>query len=106
MRDNVRYTLDTYGVDTYRTPERTIQAAMGDCDDFTALLGAMMQAVGYPMKIKVIRLRGFDDFHHIYPLVGIPPHAPRQWLAMDASQPYQLGWEPDGIVEDKIYEIK
>jgi len=106
VRDNIRYTLDTYGIDTYRTPERTIQAAFGDCDDMTALIGGMMQAVGFPVRIKVIRLRGFDDFHHIYPLVGIPPHAPSQWLAMDATQPHALGWEPDGIVEDKIYEIK
>ena len=106
VRDNVRYTLDTYGIDTYRTPERTVQASMGDCDDMTALIGAVAQAVGYPVKIKIIRLKGSDDFHHIYPLVGIPPHNPSEWLSMDATQPYAAGWEPPGILEAKVYEVK
>lgn len=79
---------------------------MGDCDDLTALLGAVGQAVGYPVQIKVIRLKGYDEFHHIYPLFGIPPHAPKQWLAMDASQPFNVGWEPEGIIEAEVYEVK
>ncbi len=37
IQDNVRYTLDTYNIDTYRTPDRTLQMAIGDCDDMTAL---------------------------------------------------------------------
>jgi len=105
VRANVRYTLDTRDIDTYRTPDRTLQLAMGDCDDMVALLGAALQAVGHAVRIKVIQMRGQDDFHHIYLLVGLPPHAPEQWIPLDPTQPFDCGWEPDGIVREKIYEV-
>lgn len=105
VKNNVRYTLDAYGMDTYRTPDRTLDMAMGDCDDMAALAGAALQAVGYPVKIKVIQMPGQDDFHHIYLLAGLPPQRPSRWVAVDPTQPYSCGWEPDGIVRSKVYEI-
>ena len=106
VKRNVRYTLDTYGIDTYRTPDRTLDLAMGDCDDMTALAGAALQAVGYPVRIKVIQMRGQDSFHHIYLLAGLPPANPTRWLAVDPTQPFGCGWEPEGIVREKVYKIK
>ena len=106
VKRNVRYTLDTYGIDTYRTPDRTLDLAMGDCDDMTALAGAALQAVGYPVKIKVIQMRGQHTFHHIYLLAGLPPQKPSRWIAVDPSQPFGCGWEPEGITRQKIYRVQ
>lgn len=105
IQDNVRYTLDTYNIDTYRTPDRTLQMAIGDCDDMTALGGAVLQAVGYPVMIKVIQLNGMSDFHHIYLVVGLPPHDPQQWVAFDPTQRIPVGAEPYGIIDSRHYEI-
>lgn len=105
VRMNVRYTLDTYSIDTYRTPDRTLQLAMGDCDDMVSLLGAALQAVGYPVKVKVIQMAGQDDFHHIYVLAGIPPYEPTTWMPLDATQNNPCGWEPAGIVRQKVYDV-
>lgn len=105
IQSNIRYTLDTFEVDTYRTPQRTIQMAMGDCDDMVILGGAMMQSVGYPVRIKIIRLHGQPSFHHIYLLVGIPPERVNEWIAFDPSQPNSCGEEPPGIAQHRIYNL-
>lgn len=105
IRNNVRYTLDTHGIDTYRSPDKTLELAMGDCDDMTALAGAALQAVGYPVWIKVIQMGGQDQFHHIYVMAGIPPENPQKVIAVDASQPFPCGWEPHGIKRAKLYRI-
>jgi len=104
---NVRYTLDTFGIDTYRTPQRTLQLAMGDCDDMAALGGAVLQAVGYPIMIKVIQMEGQPDFHHIYLVAGLPPDSPQQWIAFDPTQAaHPVGYEPVGIVDSRLYEVR
>lgn len=105
IQGNVRYTLDTYGIDTYRTPTRTLQLAIGDCDDMAALGGAMLQAAGHPIRIKVIQMQGQPDFHHIYLLSGVPPEAPERWIAFDPTQTPAVGAEPRGIVNSRIYEV-
>lgn len=107
VRNSVRYTLDAYGMDTYRTPQRTLQMAIGDCDDMAALAGAALHAIGYPVWLKVIRTKGQPDFHHIYVLAGIPPNGPTQVIPVDPTQPQNIcGWEPGGIVEQRIYKIE
>lgn len=105
IQNNVRYTLDTFGMDTYRTPQRTLQMAIGDCDDMAALAGAALQAVGYPVWLKVIRTLGHPEFHHIYILAGIPPTGPTQVIPIDPTQQNFCGWEPGGIVEQRVYKI-
>ena len=105
IQRNVRYTLDTYGIDTYSTPDRTLQLAKGDCDCMTALGGAMLQAAGHPIRIKVIQMDGQPDYHHIYLLSGIPPEEPTQWIPVDATQVPAVGAEPRGIANSLLYEV-
>lgn len=102
---NVRYTLDAVGYDTYRSAERTIQIAFGDCDDIAALSGAAFRAIGYHVKVKVIKTAGNQDFHHVYILVGLPPENPRSWIPVDPAFYQSPGEEAAGIREQKIYEI-
>jgi len=105
IRRTIRYTLDTHNIDTYRTPDRTIQLALGDCDDMVALAGSVLQAVGYPILIKVIQMEGEPDFHHIYLMTGTPPENPQDWIAVDATQPQPVGYEPPGIIDHRHYTV-
>jgi len=105
IKNNVRYTLDTFGMDTYRTPDRTLELAIGDCDDMTALAGAVLQAVGYPVWIKIIQTRGNEDFHHIYVLTAVPPQNPKKYIAVDPTQNFGCGWEPGDIVRQRIFSL-
>jgi transglutaminase-like putative cysteine protease len=93
------------GYDTYRTADRTIQLAFGDCDDIAALSGAAFRAVGYHVKVKVIKTRGNESFHHVYIVVGLPPENPYSWIPVDPAYYSSPGEEAPGIQEQKLYEV-
>lgn len=93
VRENVRYTLDIAEVELFQRPERTLELGIGDCDDETMLLAALLRNVGYPVALKAIGLRGNDYYQHVYLIVGIPPENPSTWMALDPSRPEEPGWE-------------
>jgi len=103
VRENVRYTRDTEGLDTYTEPLKTVDLGIGDCDDLSILLGSMLGAIGYPSKLKVVSMTG-DGWDHVYPLIGMPPFAPAKWIALDASIELPLGSEVVSK-EHRIFEV-
>ena len=66
VQKSIRYTQDPVGVETVAIPHRTIDARCGDCDDQTALLGALLEAVGYPTRIVLAAYTQDRDFEHVY----------------------------------------
>lgn len=49
--------------------------AGGDCDDFTVRCGAMLEALGYPVKVEVggrTGTNGLPVYHHVYAVVMDP----------------------------------
>ena len=104
VRDNVRYTRDIHDVELFQKPDRNLELKLGDCDDITILLGSILGNIGYPALIRVI---GTDnqDFHHVYLCAGIPPHDPKKWVPLDASQDHGPGWEVAGITKQLDYEV-
>jgi transglutaminase-like putative cysteine protease len=51
--------------EVFQTPENTLRERSGDCDDFTWLQCAMMESIGIPSKMNLVRIGGF--WKHIYP---------------------------------------
>jgi len=95
VRHHVRYQRDPYGTDTYTSPLRTLAwFKAGDCDCYTILGGALLQSVGYPLRIRIIQQRGRPTWGHIYLMVGVPPMGPDQWIPFDASMNKALGFQP------------
>ena len=92
VHDNIRYTRDVAGLDTYQRSVRTLEMKIGDCDDMAILLSALLGAIGYPIRLKVVSISG-GDWDHIYPLVGMPPFRPETWMALDASIDNPMGDE-------------
>ncbi|HHH27492.1 MAG TPA: hypothetical protein ENK57_03955, partial [Polyangiaceae bacterium] len=92
VRSRVRYTSDTYQVDTYQTGRRTLQLRAGDCDDYAILLSGLLLSIGHPMRFKSIELRDQLErgFSHIYPEVLVEPQL---WRPLDASVSQIAGWE-------------
>lgn len=103
VRANVRYGHDIREIDTYQSPMRTLESHHGDCDDLAVLIAAMAKIAGYPVKARVIRTEGAEDWNHIYALVGTPPMKPKKWVPMDASvKGKHAGWEaPAQMIADK-----
>lgn len=101
VKRNVRYTRDIEGKDTFQHPIRTIELGIADCDDMSSLIGSMLLAAGYPVKLRVIRTVGSKDWNHIFPMIGLPPGAPNRWVALDATVPRPMGWHPPAnMIED------
>ncbi len=72
-------------------PEHDV--TVSNCDDFTITLGALLMAVGFPVRSKTIQTKSSRDFNHIYLQVGLPPTKPTRWKSLDASTPNPAGWE-------------
>ena len=106
-RKNIRYTLDPYGVELFQSAERSLQVGIGDCDDQAIMLASLLQSVGIPVKLRVIGLKGEDQFQHIYVMAGVPPQGPSKWIPLDASRAENAGWElpksERGLLRD--YEV-
>ncbi len=92
-RTNIRYTLDPHGVELFQSAQRSTQLGIGDCDDQSIVLASLLQCVGIPVVLRVIGLKGQRVFQHIYVMAGIPPHNPKNWIALDASRSEAAGWE-------------
>lgn len=100
VQQNIRYTRDPVALELLQSARRLLQDRAGDCDDFTILTSALLQAIGHQTRIKTIAVRP-GEYHHVYPEVFVQG----QWLPLDASHSLAIpGWQPPGIRRQKIYE--
>jgi hypothetical protein len=105
VRNNVRYTRDIQEVELFQKPKRTLETKIGDCDDLSILIGSLLQTIGYPVILRVVGLGG-NTYQHIYPMAGIPPHAPTYYRALDASRGNGPGWEvTENVTLRTDYEV-
>ena len=55
--ENIRFVRDINGVETLQTPARTLELAVGDCDDHVILLSALLESVGHPTRFVAVGFR-------------------------------------------------
>lgn len=101
-QQNIRYTKDTVHVEVLHSAWRMLELQAGDCDDFSILLGAMLEAIGHPVRLV---LTGPDPlkpriFSHVY----VEVFCKGRWIPLDATMPYAMGWAPHALVR-KVIEI-
>lgn len=63
--------------------------ALGDCDDFVSLLGALFLSAGLPARLVLSSGRADRQFDHVYLRVLTE----RGWVAADPIHGEPLGWE-------------
>jgi len=92
VQRNVRYTKDTFRLEVLHSARRMLELRAGDCDDFTILLGAMLEAIGHPVRVVITGPdpRRSKLFSHIYLEALCLGH----WIALDATMPHSIGWAP------------
>lgn len=107
VRDSVRYTSDIRGIDSYQSPQRTLDFGTGDCDDYSTLVCASAMSIGFPCRLKAIRTKGANDWNHIYSEIGVPKRSPKKWIPFDASIEMGLGWEAPAkmVAESKTFPV-
>lgn len=82
--------------DAISTPDAILSAiqargkAMGDCADFSTILGAIYIRLGWPVKLMWIKsahpTKGIED--HVWPAVYLDGH----WIDADGIVPEPFGW--------------
>lgn len=102
----MRYTRDPLKYDAFGSSALHRRLPAGDCDDMVIRLGALLMAVGYPIKCRVVAPAGQPgQWAHIYLAVGNEPGSEEasKWFAVDPTEP-QNGcfWEvPDRLISTK-----
>lgn len=68
VQDNIYYVLEL--PERFATPEETLRAKAGDCDDMTTLTGAMLESIGIPSLLVAMKI----DYRlsHIFPGALMP----------------------------------
>jgi transglutaminase-like putative cysteine protease len=99
----LRYTKDIHKVETVHRARDLLRRhrKAADCDDFVILTGALLQAIGHPVRIVIIGSNFFDkeDYSHIY----IQTYVNKSWVALDGSVPgAKVGWEAPKFAAKKI----
>jgi hypothetical protein len=103
VQQHIRYTKDTFQVEVLHSAKRMLELRAGDCDDMTILLGAMLEAIGHPVRLVIIGSNPLrhDLFTHIY----LDVFHKGRWIPLDATMPYPMGWAPKTMVK-KIITIE
>jgi transglutaminase-like putative cysteine protease len=97
VQKNVRYTKDPFRVEVLHSPRRMIELAAGDCDDMAILLGAMLRAIGHPVRLV---LTGPNPLRpHLFTHVYIEANQKGHWIPLDATMSYPMGWAPRTLVK-------
>ncbi len=88
VRDGIRYMRDVNGVETLQEPNITLASKLGDCDDQTVLLAAMLESIGIPTRFVVAGYSG-ENFEHVYLQAWLD-----RWVDMDPTEPHPMGFAP------------
>lgn len=81
---NIRYQKDIYEVETLQSPLRTLSLGFGDCDDFTIVIGTLLEGAGIPTRIVLVSIRPDRVFHHVFP----QSYNGREWITVDPVEKY------------------
>lgn len=90
VRDYIRYVRDPVGVEAVASPAMTLQRRIGDCDDQTTLLCALLESCGYPTRLVMGQFSA-DDYEHVWCQV----FACGYWLDCDPiERTAEVGYAP------------
>lgn len=90
VRDDIRYIHDPVDVEKVQSPDLTIAIGAGDCDDKSVLSGALLEALGHPVRLVALRFDGHANFSHVLTYTRIGP----RWVGLECTEPWPLGQVP------------
>lgn len=102
VRDGIRYTSDIRGVETIQTPKATLELGVGDCDDKSLLLAALLESIGRPARFVAIAMNG-GQYTHV--LVETRCGKAGRWVALETIRPVEMGWTPPAVTKKMIAHV-
>jgi hypothetical protein len=100
----VRYTRDHVEVDMFASSELMARLPAEDCDGLTIRVGALLRALGYHVRCRVVAPAGSpEQWSHIYLAVAVPPGSKDGWMPLDPSEAqHGAFWEvPQSYISSK-----
>jgi transglutaminase-like putative cysteine protease len=87
-------------------PKHQLGVLTGDCDDMSMMLAALLGAMGFKVKYKVIAWRG-HEFTHVYVEVLMPnAQGEYRWFPMDAvAGKNGFAWEKSPVKRKKTVDV-
>jgi hypothetical protein len=86
----LRYTRDPYHYDAFGSSALMRRLPAADCDEMVIRLGALLSAVGYRVKCRVVAPAGQPgQWAHIYLIAADEPGTPNpaKWYSLDPTEP-------------------
>lgn len=105
VRDNIRYVRDVDDVETLATPIETLNQRAGDCDDKSLLAGSLLASIGFPVRYVAFAFEAPDHFEHVYCEINMRRHRTGYWLGVETTEPVQLGWKPEGVLNTMVAHV-
>jgi len=68
VRHNIKYKNDDPGREQLRTPQRTLHDRIGDCDDMTILISALLINLNIKHELWITAYKQSNKWQHIYPV--------------------------------------
>ena len=103
VRENVRYMLDTNGIEVLQSAEFTLSAGSGDCDDFCILLATLLECCGHPCRFIALSFDGPGEFSHV--ICQTRGAGEGGWVTLDATENFPMGWFPPGAVDRMVQDV-
>jgi hypothetical protein len=100
VQQSVRYTKDPFRVEVLHSARRLLELRAGDCDDMSILLGAMLEAIGHPVRLVLVGRNPLKPllFSHVY----LEVYYQGRWIPLDPTMPYPMGWAPQVLVKKTV----
>ena len=95
VQNKIRYVRDPRKVETIHDADVILTQGWGDCDDKAILLATMLETIGKPTRFVPVGFRP-GQISHVYTEVVWGPRA-TDWIALEPTEPYPLGWRVPGI---------
>lgn len=89
VRRRLRYVNDPSRRELFQQLPELFGQGLGDCEDYTAALAALLKAAGFNVKARLIELRPRGGWAHIYPVVEIRGRL----VPLDATVNHPAGWQ-------------
>lgn len=97
VQNSLHFVKDPYGLEFVKSPDvvdseiKSYGQFIGDCDDASAYLAALLKSVGYPVSLTVLAPPGKEKFSHIYVQAYLPKE--KRWIALDpTAKNKRFGW--------------
>jgi hypothetical protein len=101
VRDRIRYVRDGVDVEVVQTPEKTLELGAGDCDDKSTLLASMLMSIGHPARFVAVGMKP-GSYSHVF----VETRLGSRWIALETTEPVEVGWSPPGTRSRLEFSIK